>query len=132
MRNVRLALRMLLKTPFVTLIAVLSLALGIGANAAIYSLFNQLLLRPLPVKEPSRLVNFAAPGPHPGSDSCNQAGGCDEIFSYAMFRDLAKAETPFAGIAAHRTTNVSISFHDQPISGDGAMVSGSYFPVLGI
>ncbi|HEV7994087.1 MAG TPA: ABC transporter permease [Gemmatimonadaceae bacterium] len=132
MRNVRLAARMLLKTPFVTLIAVLSLALGIGANAAIFSLFNQLLLRPLPVQEPNRLVNFAAPGPHPGSDSCNQAGDCDEVFSYAMFRDLEKAETPFAGIAAHRATGMSLSIHDEPISGEGMMVSGSYFPTLGV
>ena len=132
MRNVRLAIRMLLKTPFVTLIAVLSLALGIGANAAIYSLFNQLLLRPLPVKEPGRLVNFKVPGPHPGNDSCGQAGGCDEVLSYPMFRDLEKAETPFAGIAAHRSTGMSVSIRDEPIAGEGMMVSGSYFPLLGI
>ena len=132
MRNLKLAARMLLKTPLVTLIAVLSLALGIGANAAIFSLFNQLLLRPMPVNEPGRLVNFAAPGPHPGSDSCNQAGGCDEVFSYAMYRDLEKATTPFSGIAAHRATGMSISIHDEPISGEGVMVSGSYFPLLGV
>ena len=54
MRNVKLAFRTLFKTPFVTAIAVLSLALGIGANAAIFSLFDQLLLRPLPVREPAR------------------------------------------------------------------------------
>ena len=77
MRNVKLAARMLLKTPFVTTIAVLSLALGIGANAAIYSMFDQLLLRPLPVREPNRLVNLAAPGPMPGSNSCNDSGRCD-------------------------------------------------------
>ena len=54
MRNITLAARMLLKAPFVSTIAVLSLALGIGANAAIFSLFNQLLLRPLSVGEPCR------------------------------------------------------------------------------
>src|ERR1041385_8371088 len=59
MRNVKLAFRTLFKTPFVTIVAVLSLALGIGANAAIYSLFNQILLRPLPVAQPERLVNLA-------------------------------------------------------------------------
>ena len=62
MRNLKLAFRTLAKTPFVTTIAVLSLALGIGANAAIFSLFDQMLLRPLPVREPARLVNLAAPG----------------------------------------------------------------------
>jgi predicted permease len=132
MRNIRLAARMLLKTPFVTTIAVLSLALGIGANAAIFSLFDQLLLRPLPVREPSRLVNLSAPGPMSGSNSCNQAGPCDEIFSYAMFRDLEKAQTPFTGIAAHRTTGISLNVHDEPMTGDAVLVSGSYFPVLGL
>ena len=132
MRNLRLAARMLLKAPFVTAIAVLSLALGIGANAAIYSMFNQLLLRPLPVREPSQLVNLSAPGPAPGSNSCNDAGSCEEVFSYAMFRDLEKAQTPFTGIAAHRSFGTSMSYNNEPMTGDGMMVSGSYFPVLGI
>jgi predicted permease len=132
MRNITLAARMLLKTPFVTAIAVLSLALGIGANAAIFSLFDQLLWRPLPVREPSRLVNFKAPGPMPGSNSCNQAGGCDEVFSYAMFRDLEKAPSPLSGIAAHRITSVSLSVRNEPLTGEGVLVSGSYFPVLGV
>ena len=63
MRDIRLAFRMLLKTPFVTTVAVLSLALGIGANAAIYSLFDQILLRPLPVIAPNAQVNISMPGP---------------------------------------------------------------------
>jgi predicted permease len=132
MRNVKLAVRMLLKTPFVTAIAVLSLALGIGANAAIYSVFDQLLLRPLAVREPGRLVNFSAPGPMQGSNSCNQAGACDEVFSYPMFRDLEKAQTQFAGIAAHRSTGVSLNMRNEPMTGEAMMVSGSYFPLLGI
>ncbi len=69
----------------------MSLALGIGANAAIFSMFDQLLRRPLPVRESGRLVNLSAPGPKPGSDSCNQSGSCEEVFSYAMMRDLEKA-----------------------------------------
>ena len=88
MPNLRLALRTLWKTPFVTLVAVISLALGIGANAAIFSLFDQILLRPLPVAAPQELVNLAAPGPKPGSQSCNDAGSCEEVFSHPMFRDL--------------------------------------------
>ena len=88
MSQLKLALRSLTKTPFVTAVAVLSLGLGIGANAAIFSLFDQILLRPLPVEAPEQLVNLAAPGPKPGTTWCNQAGDCEEVFSYQMFRDL--------------------------------------------
>src|ERR1051326_879035 len=86
--NVKLALRTLFKTPFVTTVAALSLALGIGANTAIYSMFDQLLRRPLPVYRPDQLVNLAAPSPKPGGTSCNQSGDCEQVFSYPMFRDL--------------------------------------------
>ena len=130
MRNLTLAARMLLKTPFVSAIAVLSLALGIGANAAIFSMFDQLLRRPLPVPDPSRLVNLAAPGPKPGMQSCSQSGECEVVFSYPMFRDLEKAQTVFSGIAAHRAFGASLSIRDEPMAGRATMVSGSYFPVL--
>lgn len=63
MANLRLGCRTLPKTPFITAVAVLSLALGIGANPAIFSLFNQVLLRELPVRAPHELVNLANPGP---------------------------------------------------------------------
>ncbi len=133
MRNLKLAFRALFKTPFVTVVAMLSLALGIGANAAIYSLFHQILLKPLPVAQPERLVNFQAPGPQYGSNSCNQAGDCDEVFSYPMFRDLEKANTAFSGIAGHFLFGVNLAMSGQtPTSGEGVFVSGSYFPVLGV
>lgn len=132
MRNIKLAARMLLKTPFVTAIAVLSLALGIGANAAIFSMFDQLLLHPLHVSQPSQLVNLSAPGPMPGSNSCNESGPCNEVFSYAMFRDLEKSPGPFTAVAAHRITSVSMAVRNEPLTGEVAMVSGSYFPVLGL
>jgi len=133
MRNVKLALRTLFKTPFVTTVAILSLALGIGANAAIFSLFNEILLRPVPVSHPEELVNLAAPGPAPGSNSCNQAGGCDEVFSYPMFRDLEKANSAFSSVAAHRLFSVNLAMTGQtPINGRAMLVSGSYFPTLGV
>ena len=132
MINFKLAFRTLFKTPFVTVVAIVSLALGIGANAAIFSLFNEMLLRPLPVPEPQRLVNLAAPGPKPGSQSCNQAGDCDTVFSYAMFRDLQRGHTVFTDIAAHRLFDANLSYRNQTLNGEGMLVSGSYFPVLGI
>ncbi len=130
MRQLVLALRMLRKTPFVTAVAVLSLALGIGANAAIYSLFDQLLLRALPVPSAQELVNLSAPGPMPGSNSCNQQGECDEIFSYPMFRDIESKQTALAGVAASRLFGASLSIDNEPSVGEGAFVSGGYFPTL--
>jgi predicted permease len=133
MTNLKLAFRTLFKTPFVTVIAVLSLALGIGANAAIYSLFDQMLMRPVPtVREPDRLVNLIAAGPKPGSQSCNQAGDCDVVLSYPMFRDLEKASTALSGLAGHRTIGANVAYKNQTLSAEGELVSGSYFPVLGL
>ena len=132
MINPRLAFRVLWKTPFVTIVAIASLALGIGANAAIFSVFDQFLLRPLPVPQPGRLVNFSAPGPKPGFGNCGQAGDCTEIFTYPMFRDLARTQTPFTGIAAHVPFGANLAARNHTLSGQGVMVSGSYFRVLGL
>jgi predicted permease len=132
LRRLPATLRGLARTPLVTGIAIVSLALGIGANAAIFSLFDQMLLRPLPVPRPGELVNFAAPGPKPGSQSCGQAGGCDAVFSYPMLRDLERVQTSFTGIAAHRPFGVNLSYRGQTKNGRGLLVNGSYFPVLGL
>ncbi|MBL0940761.1 MAG: ABC transporter permease [Gemmatimonadaceae bacterium] len=132
MNNFTLALRMLRKTPFVTAIAIASLALGIGANAAIYSIFDQLLLNRLPVNAPAELVNFSVPGPKPGSTSCGQAGDCEDVFSYAMFKDLQRQQTGFAGIAGHVSFGANLAVNGEATTVDGMYVSGSYFGVLGL
>jgi predicted permease len=132
MANLRLALRMLLRTPALTAIAVLSLALGIGANTAIFSLYNQMLLRPLPVKDPTALVNLGAPGPKHGSQSSNQAGSSENTFSYPMFRDLERLKPGVTGLAAHRLLEASLSFKGQTSAARGMQVSGGYFEVLGL
>ncbi len=135
MVNVKLAVRTLFKAPVITAVAVVSLALGIGANAAIFSLFDQLLLRPLPVPNAERLVDLSSPGPKPGSQSCGQAGECDEVFSYPMFRDLEASDAArrvFSGIAAHVLFGANVAYQRQTLNGEGVMVSGSYFPVLGL
>lgn len=130
LHHLRLAARMLLKTPFVSGIAILSLALGIGANSAIFSIFDQLLLRPLPVPTPGQLVNLDAPGPKPGMQSCSQAGDCDAVFSYPMFRDLERQQTTLTGLAAHIPYGFSLAIDGEPMIAQGAIVSGSYFPTL--
>ena len=130
MANVRFGLRMLFRTPVVTCVAVLSLALGMGPNAAIFSVFNHVLLRPLPVVEPEQLVNLEAPPPKPGSTTVGPAGGYDEIFSYPMFRDLQRGQEVFTDIAAHRNFGAHVGHGGRTIEGQGLLVSGSYFPVL--
>src|SRR5262245_43892010 len=102
MPNLKLAVRTLVRTPFVTAVAILSLAIGIGANTAIFSLIQRVLLNPLPVPEPDRLVNVVASGPNPGSQTCNLAGHCDIILTYPMYRDLERAETGLS-LAGHRS-----------------------------
>jgi predicted permease len=132
MRNLRLAFRTLFKTPFVTVVAILSLALGIGANAAIYSLFNEMLLAPLPVPHPEQLVNLGGNTPSPGSHQCGLAGNCEWVFSYRMFRDLEAQPGPFSGLAGHVITQPNISYRGNTVSASAELVSGSYFPVLGV
>ena len=101
MRHLTLAFRTLLKTPFVTGIAILSLALGIGANAAIFS-----TVRPDPAPPPAGAGPGAAgqprgPRPNAGLAVVQQVGDATVVFSYPMFRDLERAQTVFTGIAAH-------------------------------
>jgi predicted permease len=132
MLNLRLAVRQLVRAPFLAAIAILSLALGIGANAAIFSLFNQLILRRLPVSNPATLVNLASPGPRSGSMSCGGAGDCSGAFSYRLFRDLETSQKVFTGIAAHRSFDANLSARRETLRAEGMFVSGSYFPVLGL
>src|SRR5438552_8430318 len=130
MRTLKFAIRTLFRTPFVTAIAIVSLALGIGATAGIFSVFHQALLQSLAAPDPSELVNLGAPGPKPGFQSCGRAGDCDVVFSYALFRDLQKIQTVFTDIAAHVAFRANLAYDSQTSSGEGLLVSGSYFPVL--
>ena len=130
MGTVKFAFRTLARTPFVTAIAIVSLALGIGATAGIFSVFHQVLQLSLPVPHPSELVNLSAPGPKPGYGNCGRAGDCEVVFTYPMFRDLQKVQTVFTDIAAHVDFRANLAHDGQTSSGDGLLVSGSYFPVL--
>lgn len=111
--DIRYALRGFRRRPTFAAVVVLTLAFGIGVNVGVFSLYDGILLRPLPAEEPDRLVNLVAPGPKPGSTSCNAAGDCDAVFSYAMFRDLERADGPFAAIAAHRLVQVNLGFEGE-------------------
>src|SRR5437867_2686965 len=98
--NVRLGFRSLRQRPALSAVVIAMLALGIGANTALFSLFHQILMQPLKVPEAQRLVNLSSTGPKFGSTSCGLAGGCKYTFSYPMFRDLEAREKAFTGIAA--------------------------------
>lgn len=128
--ELRDSLRALYLRPGFTLLAVLTLAIGIGANTAVYSLFEQLLVRPLPVPAPQELVNLNAPGPKFGATSNGSAGSRDAIFSYPMWRDLRARQQVFTDIAAHRSLSVNLAFRGQPQPGRALMVSPNYFDVL--
>lgn len=130
MGNFRYALRQLFLRPGLTVIVVVTLALGIGANAAMFSMFHQVLLRPLPVPDPDRLVNLSSPGPRTGSMSCSGIAPCEYAFSYPMLKDLQREQTVFTGIAAHRGFGASIARDGQAVSGEGWLVNGDYFAVL--
>lgn len=130
--DLRYGLRGLLARPMFAAIVVLTLGLGIGANTAIYSLFHQMLLRPLPVAAPGELVNLSSPGPKQGWSTSNNAGRSESIFSYPLFRDLEEKQDGIATIAAHREIAVNLSYRGKTSNSTGAVVSGGYFPVLGI
>ena len=136
MTTFRHAARALLRTPALTAVAVLSLALGFGANTAIVSVVRQLLLRPLPVPHAERLVNLSDPGGRgDGYVSCGNAGDCNAVFSRPMIRDIERAAAARPGLArvgAHAAFDANLAARGQTVRAGGALVSGGYFPALGI
>lgn len=132
MSHLRIAARQLLRRPGFSLVVIVMLALGIGTTTAMFSWVHTLLLQPLPVPDPGRLVNLSAPGPKPGQTSCSFAGDCAQVFSYPMFRDLEAQQDVFKGIAGHRILRANLSFEGRTEAAPGLLVSGSYFGVLGL
>ena len=122
--DLRYALRMLRKKPGFTLVAVLTLALGIGANAVIFSLTDAVLLQSLPVKAPQQLVGIATYDPKSGDD--------DNSFSYPMYVDLRDKSEAFAGVLARGGAQMSISYEGRNDRVRGELVSGNYYEVLGV
>jgi predicted permease len=118
--------RTLRKSPVFLTVAVLSLALGIGANTAIFTLINQLVLQPLPVKNPEQLVMLAGRGKHYGGNN-----GPDRI-SYPMYQEIRDKNLVFSGMFCTYPTTMSASFEGHTELIGAEFVSGNYFPVLGI
>src|SRR5512146_723442 len=128
MARIRYALRRLLKAPMLSAVVVLSLALGIGANTAIFSLLHQMVLASLPVDHPEQLVLVTSPGEFKdGRSSSDDSGGHDYIFSYPAFRTLEKNSQALAGLAGFRNLGANLSFRKQTVDGRIEAVSGKYF-----
>ncbi|MGA3136897.1 MAG: ABC transporter permease [Terracidiphilus sp.] len=131
LQDVRYALRQLRKSPAFTLTVVITLALGIGANAAVFTLFDRVLLRMLPVERPKELVRFEWTGDFSGSAS-SFGGDTDNYFSYPMYKDLRDQSQAFAGMLAADKTNVGVSWRNQAENEDAEVVTGNYFQMLGL
>ncbi len=128
--NLRYTFRSFRKNPGFTAIAVLSLALGIGANTAIFSLLDRILLRSLPVRHPEQLVLFTANGPRRGS--VNTAYDDTFTFSYPMYLDFRDRAPDLAGTAAWFPIDASLSMSGQTERVSANLVSGNFFEVLGV
>jgi putative ABC transport system permease protein len=128
MSKLKSTLRGLARTPLFLVVAVVSLALGIGVNTAIFSLLDQMLLRSLPVPAPHELVYLYHPGPWQGNVSSDENG--DPSFSYPIFRELQREQTPFTGLAGARAQQVALSYEGHASSGNARLVSGNYFAVM--
>ena len=124
------SIRGLIRTPLFTITAIASLALGIGANTAMFSMIDRVLLRTLPVKNPHELAFLYHPGPVQGSQNTDEAGG--PSFSFPMFRELQQQQTPFVGIAGRFSATGSLSYRNNAIPGTVFLVSGNYFSLLGV
>jgi putative ABC transport system permease protein len=124
LQDLRYGLRMLIKHPGFTFVAVIALALGIGANTAIFSVINAVLLSPLPFSEPERLVDVWSTRP--------TRGVTQNSLSYPDFADYRDQSDTFEYAAAYHSTDFIITGDDNPVRAQGAVVSADLFPLLGV
>ncbi len=125
-QDLRFSVRALRNAPLFTAVALLSLALGIGANTAIFTLIHQIILQPLPVERPEQLVNLAGRGKHYGGNN-----GPDKL-SFPMYQDIRDKNQVFSGMFCSRDHTVSLTFAGRTELVGAEFVSGNYFPALGI
>jgi predicted permease len=125
-RDARHAFRSLRKNPGFLTVVILTLGLGIGANTAIFSLMDQVLLRPLPVHDPGRLVLLDGPGAFQGRTMNAMT------FSYPMYRDFRDQNQVFEGILARYPLSMTVVWKGASERATGDLVSGNYFDLLGI
>lgn len=125
------ALRQFRRSPGFALTAVITLALGIGANTAIFSLLDQALLRSLPVSHPEELVVLEGTGKVFEGHTGSHGGDKEAYFSYPMYRDLLKQDRAFQNMIATTPANFDLIWHNNAQIAAGEVVSGNYFSMLG-
>lgn len=124
--DLKLAIRGLFRNPLFSIVAIMSLALGIGANTAIFTLIDQILLRKLPVKNPEQLVMLYQSGPHSGSNMGSR------MHSYPIYQEYQKRAEPLGEVLARRLADASVAVDNQTERVDIEMVSGNFFSMLGV
>src|SRR6266852_2285035 len=131
-QDIRFGARMLAKHPGFTAVAVLTLALGIGANTGIFTILRQVVLQRLPVPHPEQLVLLYSPGPKQGHVNSDESDEGSESFSYPMYTDLRDRNTVFTGLAAKDTFSATLTYRGHTERTRADLVSGNYFETLGV
>src|SRR5579872_7190594 len=125
-KDIQFAFRAFRKSPVFTAVALVSLALGIGMNTAIFTFLDQVLLRLMPVRDPQQLVLLGAKGTTYGSN------WGDHALSYPMYTDFQANNSVFSGMFCRFGYLFNLGFNGGTERADGELVSGTYFPVLGV
>src|SRR5579862_6571289 len=134
MTSLRLVFRNLIKSPGFAVYTILSLALGIGANTALFSIFDQIILKPLPIIQPDRVVVFHSEGVNTGSISKDNY---ETVFSYPMYADLSgklsgAGDSAFDAVFGRAQAGVSIAGIGEPQVATAETVTGNFFDGLGL
>src|SRR5213593_1034872 len=124
--DLRYALRTLRRSPLFAAVAIFSLGLGIGANTAIFTLMDQIVLRQLPVNDPESLVMLYQQGAHNGNNMGSR------MHSYPIYQDYQQKAAPLAEVLCRRLVDASLSVDNQTERVDAEMVSGNFFTMLGV
>ncbi len=137
-KDTRYAIRVLIKSPGFAIVGILTLALGIGANTAIFSLVDAVMLKQLPVKDPQKLVLFTWQADHKWPPSVSQTGNASRFsFSYPAFREFRDRTRSLSSVFAFvpmgfTSQNTTVGVNGRPTQANGMMVSGEYFSGLGV